>query len=187
SIFAAGSNGAASPTTVISGPHTGLQSPIAIALDSSGFIYVAEQSGFIAVFRKGSTGDAAPIATIGGSNTGLNLPVGIALDENANIYVANHNPFMNQLFSVAVYPAGSNGNVAPSSMIGGNMKGLLYPTGIALDANGNIYVANDGSAGGGSDSITVYPAGSDGNVTPSATISGPSTTLSAPFGLAIGP
>lgn len=187
SIFAPGSNGAASPTTVISGPHTGLQSPIAIALDSSGFIYVADQNGFIIVFKKGSTGDAAPIATIGGSNTALNLPVGIALDTNANIYVANHNPFMNQLFSVTVYPAGSNGNVSPSSMISGDMTGLMFPTGIALDANGNIYVANDGSPSGGTDSISVYPAGSDGNVTPSATITGPTTALSAPFGLAIGP
>jgi DNA-binding beta-propeller fold protein YncE len=52
---------------------------------------------------------------------------------------------------------------------------------LALDAGGNIYVTNDHSGG----TITVYSAGSDGNVLPIATISGTNTELSFPQGLAL--
>ena len=58
-----------------------------------------------------STGllNEVPLVTISGSNTGLSYPEGIALDSSNNIYVAD-----NSANSVFVYPAGSNGNVAPS-------------------------------------------------------------------------
>ncbi|MGB8411659.1 MAG: hypothetical protein WCE23_02425 [Candidatus Binatus sp.] len=48
-------------------------------------------------------------------------------------------------------------------------------------------MTNDGSSIGGADSVTVYPAGSNGNVAPSATISGPLTGLSAPQGIVVDP
>jgi len=53
----------------------------------------------------------------------------------------------------------------------------LFPTGIALDGAGNIYVANQGS-------ITVYAAGASGNATPIATIAGVNTGLNVPVRLA---
>ena len=49
-------------------------------------------------------------------------------------------------------------------MIEGENTGLNYPQKVALDARGNISALNIDN------SITVYPAGSTGNVTPSATI-----------------
>ena len=97
--------------------------------------------------------------------------------------------------SVTVYPplGSSTGilNEAPSSTIGGDsinadITGFSNPIGIALDSSANIYVSNDGSSVGGADSITVYPAGSNGNVAPSATITGLSTGLGLPQGIAIG-
>ncbi|WP_424671402.1 hypothetical protein [Candidatus Binatus sp.] len=69
----------------------------------------------------------------------------------------------------------------------GDITGFDSPTGVALDPSGNIYVTNDGSSIGGADSVTVYPAGSNGNVAPSATISGPLTGLSAPQGIVVDP
>jgi len=56
-----------------------------------------------------------------------------------------------------------------------------------VDSSGNIYVANDGSFGGGTDMITVYPPGSNGNVAPTFTISGSLTGLSQPAGVALLP
>ncbi len=114
-------------------------------------------------------------------------PVAIALDSNANIYVANGNTNGSQ-FSVIVYPPFSNGSVVfPSATIIGAATGLVCPRGIAVDSSGNIYVANQGACVGATDSITVYPPGSNGNVAPSATITGPNTGLAGPWGLAIGP
>src|ERR1700674_4411542 len=79
---------------------------------------------------------------------------------------------------VTIYPIGSNGNVAPIGTIDGTATGLSGSAGIAVDAGGNIYVANafgkpSGSAPSGF--VTVYPLGSNGNVDPIATISGPDT------------
>jgi hypothetical protein len=67
-----------------------------------------------------------------------------------------------------------------------------------VDSIGNIYVANAASNGGGVDSITVYPPGSNGNVAPAmrltngtlinnAVIQGLLTGLDQPSALAIGP
>lgn len=50
--------------------------------------------------------------------------------------------------------------------------------GVALDSNANIYVTD-------SDSVTVYPAGSDGNAYPSATITGDNTGIDSPGGIAV--
>ena len=129
------------------------------------------------------------------TNTGLGLPYGIALDSSGNIYVVNSIGGVDSFGSVTVYPplGSSTGilNEAPSSTIGGDsinadITGFSNPIGIALDSSANIYVSNDGSSVGGADSITVYPAGSNGNVAPSATITGLSTGLGLPQGIAIG-
>jgi hypothetical protein len=57
--------------------------------------------------------------------------------------------------------------------------------GVALDSTGKIYVANCGKCEGNTDGVTVYPAGSNGNVTPTVVITGASTGLNIPGGLAL--
>jgi len=114
-VYSAGSNGNVAPTATISGSNTDLDTPEGIALDSSGNIYMADAlaaSVFVHPPLGSSSGplNEAPTATISGSNTGLRYPQGIALDSSRDIYVAD-----NSANSVLVYPAGSNGNVAPSS------------------------------------------------------------------------
>ena len=228
------------PTATISGSNTGLSGPEGIALDSSRNIYVADTSAeslFVYPALGSSTGalNEAPTATISGSNTrldfpqgialdssrniyavddgtnsvtiypalgtstglinqapgaaisttmttGLESPTGIALDSSGNIYVADVGIGGSTVFppSVFVYPAGSNGNAAPTATISGSNTGLESPAGIALDSSGNIYVA-DGDA----DSVFVYPAGSTGNVSPTATIGGSNTGLVGPEGIAL--
>jgi hypothetical protein len=115
-----------------------------------------------------------------GSNTGLQNPAGIALDSASNIYVTNMGNA-----SVTVYSAGSSGNVAPFATISGTNTGLLNPFGIALDSSNNIYVANGISTG--TPSVTVYAAGSNGNVAPTRTIAGSLTGLADPTGIAVDP
>src|SRR5437870_6249497 len=134
----------------------------------------------ILVYAPGASGNATPTATIAGSNTGLTGSYGIALDGAGNLYVAN----AGVPYSITVYAAGASGNAPPTATIAGGNTGLNFPAGIALDGAGNIYVAN-ANFNFSSGSITVYAAGANGDATPTATITGGNTGLSAPFGIAL--
>lgn len=80
-VYAAGTNGNIEPKAAIEGPDTGLDLPQAVALDSSGTIYVATIgiSQSITVYPPGSNGNVTPSATIEGSNTGLGDVFGIVI------------------------------------------------------------------------------------------------------------
>ncbi len=184
-IYPPGASGSTLPSAIISGSSTGLVNPSAIAVDGSGNVYAANNGSSVGgvdtvtVYPAGNTGNAAPSTTIAGSNTRLNGPSSIAVDSSGNIYVANKGGS-----TVTVYAPGSTGNVAPSKTIGGYSTGLNALSSIAVDSSGKIYVTNEGSLDGGIDTVTVYPAGSSGNATPSAIISGYNTGLFEPVGIA---
>jgi len=207
-VYAASANGNVPPIAVIGGSNTLLANPTGIALDVSGKIYVLNSSYYsgessITVYPPlgTSTGilNEAPVASIAGSNTLLDNPTGIALDSRGDIYAANefggpnvpHESY--DVGMLTAYAAGSNGNVAPIATISGAETGLAYPAGIALDSEGNIYVANFHTANPlnisvnleNNPSITVYPADSNGNAPPSAIITGDNTRLDDPQGIAL--
>jgi sugar lactone lactonase YvrE len=188
-VYPAGSKGNAVPSsaTISTTMTTGLGWPQGIALDSTGKIYVADDGpgasgpGSVFVYPAGSKANAAPTASISGTNTGLSYPQGVALDSSSNIYVADEGAV-----SVFVYSAGSNGNVAPTTTISGSNTELDTPEGIVVDSSLNIYVADDGDGScDGTESVYVYPVGSNGNAGPSATISGGNTGLCYPYGIAL--
>jgi sugar lactone lactonase YvrE len=188
------------PIASIAGSKTRLDNPAGIALDSQGDIYVANDlggpvvphesydRGTVTIYPAGSHGNVTPIATISGAATGLAYPVGIAVDSSGNIYVsnsgtANTSSDLEYRSSITVYPAGSNGNAPPSAVIAGDNTGLSYSPGIALDASRNLYAA--GYVNGVGYGLNVYPAGSNGNVSPSAGIVGADTGLDGPYGIAL--
>ena len=193
-IYAPGSNAATPPIGSIEGDKAEISTPFAVALDKAGKIYVANQvdgynfDGSITVYSAGSVGNVAPIAKISGAKTGdktgLKSPNGLAVDGSNKLYVLNEFGGTGNGSSITTYPPGADGNVAPEATIadGASKRTQLNsPAGLALDSRGNIYVTNDG----GSNSITVYAAGSNGNVAPKAVISGSDTGLSTPRGIAI--
>ena len=82
--------------------------------------------------------------------------------------------------AVLFFPRDANGDVRPTGKIAGRNTGLHYLQGIAMDAQGQVYVANSYPS-----SITVYAAGAFGNVAPVRTIKGRKTNLARPAGIAL--
>ena len=204
-VYRSGSYGDVLPMAVIEGPHTVLQQPIGIAVDSRGSIYVTNQEGINQCGPSHSTvadinrampyasvtvysgaaiasggGDVTPVATIGGVGSQISS---VALDSNGKIYSTSWSPN-----SVRIYPAGSNNKAPPVAVIVGDQTRLDSPQAIALDSSGKIYVANGGYGAdpqAQSGSITVYPSDSNGNVRPIAVIQGAKALVSYPLGLAV--
>jgi sugar lactone lactonase YvrE len=190
-VYSRVANGNAIPIATIAGTDTGLLGPVAVTLDGSGKIYVANffnpprgaGASSITIYPPGGNGDVRPVATIAGPRTGITSASAIAVDSAGAIYVANVSG------SVVIFPPGASGNIPPQRSISGSntdLTGLTGPNGIAVDAAGNIYVSNYAN-GGEAGSIVVFPPGANGNAAPSAIISGDKTELNGPTSLVIIP
>lgn len=111
----------------------------------------------------------APFATISGAGSKINQPTGIALDTNGNIYVSDQASSVctPNCPAILIFAPGSNGASAPTKSIAGSTTGLVAPTDVKVDKNGNVYVADEKA---GSGVVYVFAAGQTGNVAPTATL-----------------
>lgn len=151
----------------VGGPLTGLDVPSGVAVDKNANIYVTNLLGSsVEVFSIPTPSPTpSPTATPTSSPTPSPTPSG-----------ATATP------SPTPVPTATPVNIAPIAQISGATTGIGKPTGIALDANGNMYVSDQASTICGSTkcpAILIFPAGSNGAVVPSA-IAGASTGLLAP-------
>ncbi|HET9183716.1 MAG TPA: hypothetical protein VFP59_16415 [Candidatus Angelobacter sp.] len=152
----------------------------AVALDlANDRLYVADPSSNTIDRLEGASlqdGTAVIAASINGVDTGLNHPQGLAMDAAGRLIVANA---AGPTITIYATPATASGDVAPSATISGTGTQLRGPDQIVLDPatnNGELYVA-DNLLGG----ILVFSqiSTATGNVTPSRTLSGTTTTLAA--------
>ncbi|MFY9663082.1 MAG: hypothetical protein WAL67_00630 [Candidatus Cybelea sp.] len=192
-VYSAGATGNAKPIQTIKGSNTGLSASWEVAVDADGKMYVANTTGggsqghgSVTVYAAGATGNVAPVQTISGPNTRLANPLGVALDPvNGDIYVESEGCSSPYFYCVEIFASGANGNVAPTGIIRGKKTELSDSSGVALDASGNLYVANYAGVGyNDRGTVTAYTAGSVGNVAPARTISGSNTGLYQPEGVA---
>ena len=127
-----------------------------IAVDAAGNLYVADHdserirkvaSGVITTVAGGgySLGDNGPAVS-----AQLDFPQGVAVDSGGNVYVADYNNSRIRKISNGVITT-----LAGTGVIGGFAEGfsgdkgpainaqLAFPTGVALDSAGNLYIADN--------------------------------------------
>jgi uncharacterized repeat protein (TIGR01451 family) len=89
-----------------------------------------------------------PFAAIAGTSTVLSPPTGVAVDSAGNTYIAS--PNLNQIYKLD--PSGTLTVFAGTGICGSAGDGglatsaqLCYPAGVAVDASGNVYIADSGN------------------------------------------
>jgi hypothetical protein len=181
--------GCAGPLSTLTGSNTQLQGPDGVAVDSAGFVYVSNTPTSVALYAPLSAGtqNTAPVSVatlaVTASNGISNNVLTVALDANGRVFVASAEDN-----EVLVLPAraGTTLSNTPVATITGAATLLDDPRGVAFDAAGHVYVANQtGPSGPGS--ITEYAANPAGttNAAPIAQLTGSATKLENPLGVAI--
>ena len=144
------------------GPGTSatLDMPQGVAVDASGNVYISDTYADLVRMRNRSTGIVKSLVGNGvagfsgdggmGTNTPLHFPVGIAVDGVGNVYIADSGNSRVRLLSAS---AGVVTTIAGNGIYGYNGDGglgtntmLNYPSGVAVDMSGNVYIADSSNS-----------------------------------------
>src|ERR1700722_19934287 len=134
------------------GTNAFFNQPEGIAIDNTGTLYVADSGhnmirnvtsigGTVSTFV-GSTNFGSTNAT--GTSAQFYSPQGVAVDASLNVYVADYlNGTIREVSAggAVVTMAGSPGNFGSADGTGANAR-FWGPQGVAVDASGNVYVAD---------------------------------------------
>lgn len=150
------------------GPATAAQlnEPFGVAVDAGGSVYISDtfnckirvvRSGVISTFA--GTGEGAPNGCPSSGDGGpaaaarIGSPVGIAIDAAGDVYIADsHNCNVRKISGAGTITtiAGSAGSPAEACGFGGDGSSataakLNHPQGIAVGADGSLYIADTGN------------------------------------------
>ena len=136
-------------------------SPTGVAADGAGNVYVVDSSTIRKITPSGTVSTLAGLAGSFGSDDGtgsdarFHSPYGVAVDGAGNVYVTdggvpnldggNHTIRKITAAGVVSTLAGSPGSRGSADGAGSAAR-FSYPTGVAVDGAGNVYVADGGNA-----------------------------------------
>jgi sugar lactone lactonase YvrE len=168
--------------------------PFSVAVDGSNNVYVADAGnnlirkiaadGTVSTFA----GTGVPGSADGTDTATFNSPLGVAVDQLGNVYVADYgNNLIRKITS-----SGLVSTIAGKRGVSGSADGLdtaarfNLPESVAVDASGNIYVADNGN----NEIRKVTPAGLVSTLAGNGTAGksngkGSGATFNSPFGLAV--
>ena len=134
---------------------SGFSTPLGVAVDGSGNIFVADGTQS-AVKEILAAGGYTTVNTLG---SGFNFPTGVAVDGNGNVFVADSG-------NNAVKEILAPGGYTTINTLG---SGFYHPYGVAVDGSGNVYVADSDNnavkeilASGGYTTINTLGSGFNG-------------------------
>ncbi|KIA92333.1 hypothetical protein OC25_16740 [Pedobacter kyungheensis] len=131
------------------GTAASFSSPIGLAFDASGNLYVADYgnhkirvispSGIVANYA-GSGAAGSTNGTL--SSASFRNPMGLAFDASGTLYVADRlNHLVRKISGGTVSTLAGSGSIGSSNGTG-TAASFNYPNGVAVDVSGNVYVAD---------------------------------------------
>ena len=152
----AGTGTSGTPTSGAQATSTPLRGPKAVAVDSSGDLYIADPGNY-SVYEVSPSGTLSVVAGTGFQGTpipgtaaatsSLGAPNALAVNSSGDLYISDGDNA--QIYEVN--PAGiisvvaGNGNSGPTTAGQATNVSLGVPTGVATDAAGNVYIADNGN------------------------------------------
>lgn len=169
SVFAKGASGNVAPTRTL----TGLADPLHAIADAQGNLYVSSiTTPDIYVYAPGANGNApTPERTIDLAGIGFQRTCYLAFDNAGNIWASDERNNV-----VADVPENTSGAATAVRKITGSNTAQSGSYGVAVDKQGDLYLANYGNP-----SVNVYGPAVNGNEAPTAELTGGLTTLNIPY------
>jgi sugar lactone lactonase YvrE len=145
-LAGSGTAGAANGT----GTAASFNLPYGVAVDVSGNVYVADSSNNI-IRKINSSGVVTTLAGSGavgavdatGTTASFALPVGLVVDASGNVYVGDaNNDKIRKITQLGVVTTLAGSGTAGAIDAIGTAASFFRPGGVAVDASGNLYVAD---------------------------------------------